>query len=271
MRVAIQGKQGSFHAQAAAEWFGGDVELIECGSFAEVFHKADTRDVDAIVSAVENTIYGSINEVYQLIDETEWPIIGEIKLPIAHQLITLPDAALETITKVFSHPVGLAQCRHSIEKLLPHAEMVEYYDTAAAVDHIKSLDNTQYAAIASEAAADLYELPILQRDMQDNKQNATRFLVLSADASHAAQSPNRASMVLVTNHEPGALVDALGIFAKEGINLVKLQSQPIVGSAWRYKFFIVADCTPEQIEGVIATVQSHGHTLRLLGTYQSSN
>lgn len=271
MNVAIQGIQGSFHAQAATQWFGDDVNLLECASFSEVFHMADNGEADAIVTAVENTMYGSINEVYQLIHETDWPIVGEIKLPIAHQLIALPGENLSSITKVYSHPVALAQCRHTIEKLLPQAEMVEYYDTAGAVAFVRDSADPTLAAVASRTAAELYGLPILHADIHDNEHNVTRFLVLTKAPQHQSETPNRASMVLVTNHEPGALVNALNVFAEVSINLVKLQSQPIVGSPWQYKFFIVADCTPDQLKTALSSIESRGHSVKLLGTYVAAS
>ena len=270
MNVAIQGKIGSFHAEAAKQWFSDDVQLLECASFSEVFHMADIGATDTIITAVENTIYGSINEVYQLIDELNWPIVGEIKLPIEHQLIALPNAERDTITKVYSHPVALAQCRHTIEKLLPDAEMVEYFDTAGAVEFVRDSNNPSFAAIASRGAAALYNLPILEKNVHDAEHNATRFLVLTNNHEQLPSEPNRASMVLVTNHEPGALVQALTVFADAGINLVKLQSQPIVGAPWQYKFFIVADCDASQLNETIATVRSTGHELKLLGHYHAA-
>lgn len=270
MNIAIQGQAGSFHAQAAQKWFGGDANLLECASFSEVFHMADTRDADVIVTAVENTIYGSINEVYQLIDELNWPIVGEIMLPIAHQLIGLPDTKLTDIEKIYSHPVALSQCRHTLEKLLPQAEMVEYFDTAGAVEFVKTENNPAYAAIASASAARLHGLPILSADIHDVTHNITKFLVLSPSEEHRSPDADRASMVLVTNHKPGALFDALSVFADANINLFKLQSQPIVGSVWRYKFFIVADCNPSQTEAIKSSIEERGHTLKVLGVYKSA-
>lgn len=270
MNVAIQGKIGSFHAEAAKQWFGDDVHLLECASFSEVFHMADNGNADTIVTAVENTIYGSINEVYQLIDELGWPIVGEIKLPIEHQLIALPGTERNAVTKVYSHPVALAQCRHTIEKLLPHAEMVEYFDTAGAVEFVRDSNNPSFAAIASRGAAALYDLPILEVNVHDAEHNATRFLVLANDATQQPSEPNRVSMVLVTNHEPGALVHALNVFAEANINLVKLQSQPIVGAPWQYKFFIVADCAGDQLQDVVAAITSAGHSLKILGEYHAA-
>lgn len=271
MNIAIQGQAGSFHAEAAKKWFGNNARLIECASFSEVFHMADTKDADAIVTAVENTIYGSINEVYQLIDELNWPIVGEIMLPIAHQLIGLPETDLSSVKKIYSHPVALAQCRHNIEKLLPQAEMVEYFDTAGAVEFVKAENNPSYAAIASEGAASLYELPIISANLQDTAHNITKFVVLSPSDEHRTADANRASMVLITNHQPGALFDALSVFAEADINLAKLQSQPIVGSVWRYKFFIVADCTPSQIGEIKTRIEDRGHTLKILGVYESAS
>lgn len=270
MKVAIQGNIGSFHHEAAVQWFGDDVECIECASFSEVFHQADSGAADTIICAVENTLYGSINEVYQLIEELGWPIVGEIKLAIEHQLIALPDAPMGAITSVYSHPVALAQCRHTIETLLPQAAMIEYFDTAGAVEYIRDTNNPAYAAIASRAAAKLYDLPIIAENVHDNQHNATRFLVISKDPQHQPSTANRTTMVLTTNHQPGALAHALSIFADAGINLVKLQSQPIIGMPWHYKFFIVADSADTKLDDAVATINAADHTVKILGKYHAA-
>ena len=107
MHVAIQGQAGSFHNQAARQWYGTGAEIVPCTTFSEVFAAYDNGSADAIVTAVENTLFGSINEVYRYIEECSAPIVGEIKLPVEQMLIGLPDAKISDITEVYSHPVAL--------------------------------------------------------------------------------------------------------------------------------------------------------------------
>ena len=269
MHIAIQGQAGSFHDQAARQWYGASAKLVPCTTFSEVFAAYDSGDADAIVTAVENTLFGSINEVYRYIEECSAPIIGEIKLPVEQMLIGLPSAKISDITEVYSHPVALSQCRYFLQKHLPQATPIEFFDTAGAVEFIKQNGSRHCAAIASQTAAELYNLPILQRFIHDNPDNITRFLVI--EPSDTPKDANRASLVITTDHQPGALVEVLQIFAKRHINLAKLQSQPIVGQPWKYKFFIVVDCAGEPLYQAIRDIEHSNHEVTILGEYVGAN
>ncbi len=268
MLVAIQGQAGSFHEHVAKEWYGPSTEILPCTTFGDVFDAYDAGDADAIVTAVENTLYGSINEVYQRIDACEAPIVGEVKLAIEQMLITNPGATLATITEVYSHPVALAQCRTWLKKHLPHAELIEFFDTAGAVEFIRAEQNSHMAAIAGEQAAKLYDAPILARSIQDHTDNITRFLIL--EPAETPRDADRSSLSITTSHKPGALVEVLQVFADAGVNLVKLQSQPIVGHPWNYKFFIVVDAAGESLYTLIDHIEKNDHQVTLLGEYKSA-
>lgn len=269
MRIAIQGQAGSFHEQVAHSWYGASATVVPCTTFTEVFDSYERGDADAIVTAVENTLYGSINEVYQRIEECTAPIVGEVKLQIEQMLITMPGVNLGDITEVYSHPVALAQCRKFLKTHLPNAELIEFYDTAGAVEYVASEGKQHMAAIAGEQAAQLYSLPILKRSIQDHGYNITRFLVLEQRDSDVAA--NRASLVVTTSHKPGALVEVLQVFANAGVNLAKLQSQPIIGSPWQYKFFIVVDCAGEPLYQLVEQIEQNDHAVTLLGEYKSAS
>ena len=183
-------------------------------------------------------------------------------------LIGLPDAKISDITEVYSHPVALSQCRYFLQEHLPQATPIEFFDTAGAVEFIKQNGSRHCAAIASQTAAELYNLPILQRSIHDNPDNITRFLVIEPSSTPA--DANRASLVITTDHQPGALVEVLQIFAKRRINLAKLQSQPIVGQPWKYKFFIVVDCAGQPLYQAIRDIERSNHEVTILGEYKSS-
>ena len=253
MHIAIQGQAGSFHDQAARQWYGTGAEIVPCTTFSEVFAAYDDGSADVIITAVENTLFGSINEVYRYIEECEQMLIG------------LPNAKISDITEVYSHPVALSQCRYFLQEHLPQATPIEFFDTAGAVEFIKQNSSRHCAAIASQTAAELYNLPILQRSIHDNPDNITRFLVI--EPSNAPADANRASLVITTDHQPGALVEVLQIFAKRRINLAKLQSQPIVGQPWKYKFFIVVDCAGQPLYQAIRDIERSNHEVTILGEY----
>lgn len=265
MNIAIQGQGGSFHDHVAMQWFKSACDIVPCTSFADVFEAYESGDADAIVCAVENTIYGSINEVYQLIEDCSAPIIGEVKLQVNQHLIGLGSATPKTITEIYSHPVALAQCRNFLSAHYPHAELIEYFDTAGAVEFVKSLNSPTAAAIAGEQAATLYGLPVIAKNIQDSEHNHTRFLILQA--TDTDPRANRAALVVTTTHKPGALAEVLNTFAAAGVNLEKLQSQPIVGKPWEYKFYMVVDTAGSALRAVVEQIEKSDHAVALLGEY----
>ncbi len=265
MRIAIQGERGSFHDEVARSWFGDGYEMVASDTFAGVFAAVEQARADAVVVAIENTLAGSINPVYDLIEKHRYPIIGEVLLAIHQQLIVKPGDEAE-ITHIYSHPVALAQCADFLDAQYPNAERIEYHDTAAAVEHIASLP-AGAAAIAGRRAASLHGMQILKEDIEDNPHNHTRFLVLQPGAS-APLDANRSSLVLTTDHTPGALVRVLSAIANRGINMAKLQSRPIIGSPWRYKFYIVLDTAGAELGELVAEIEPLTASLRVLGEYR---
>ena len=268
MRIAIQGQAGSFHEQAAKQWYGPDATIVPCVTFGDVFQTYARGQADAVVVAVENTIYGTINETYRHIESCGAPIVGEVTLAIQQTLITNPGTQLEDITTVYSHPVALSQCHQFLQEHLPQAAQIEYFDTAGAVEFIKQQGSPHLAAIASEAAAQLYNMPILKRHIQDGQDNITRFLVL--DQTMTVADANRATLVVTTAHQPGSLLEILRTFANQSINLASLQSQPIVGQPWNYKFFMTVDAAGPSLQRAINKITATGHKVTLLGEYRTA-
>lgn len=268
MRVAIQGILGSFHDQVAKQWYGNSVQVVPCTTFRDVFSAYQQGDADAIVVATENTIYGSINEVHQLIEACDAPIIGEIALPIEQMLIANAGVARNQITEVYSHPVALAQCTTWLQQNLPQAELIEFYDTAGAVEYVKGKKLLHAAAIAGERAAAHYRLPVIARSIQDSDDNITRFLII--EPTQSSCDANRSSLVITTSHRPGALVEVLRVFADAGVNLAKLQSQPIIGHPFTYKFFIVVDAAGQLLYDLVKRIEQNDHQVALLGEYRAA-
>ncbi len=225
-------------------------------------------EVDAIVTGIENTFYGSINEVYQLVEVCDAPIVGEVKLAVEHMLITNPGTKLEDITEVYSQSMAISQCQKWLKKHLPQAEQIEFFDTAGAVEFIKDEGAPHMAAIASEQAANVYNMPILARGIHDSSDNITRFLIL--EPTDTPTDANRASLVVTTSHQPGALVEVLQVFAGAGVNLAKLQSQPIIGKPFNYKFFMVVDAAGEPLYKLIEQIEKSDHQVTLLGEYKAA-
>ena len=269
MNIALQGEAGSFHDEAAQRLFDGKGTILPCETFAEVFAALDRNVADKGLVAIENSLYGSINEVYDLIEAHDYTISAEIYLRIEQQLIGLPGAALDTITTVYSHPVALAQCESFLATALPQATAIHFPDTAGAVAHIKHIGDPRSAAIAGRAAARLHGLSVIDSDIEDNKANYTRFVAIGKQIS-ACYDTNKASLVFATNHQPGSLARVLSLFAEAGVNLTKLQSRPIVGKVWKYRFYIDLEITHAQLHELLPQLENDLAYIKVLGEYRQA-
>ena len=241
-RIAIQGMIGSFHDIAAHEYFEGEeIELICCNTFEEVFEEI-RKDSNVIgLTAIENTIAGSLLHNYELLRDSGTTIAGEHKLRISHSLLCLPGESWEDLVEVNSHPVALAQCRDFLQRH-PNLKIVETDDTAGSAKNISEKQLKGHAAICSKFAAPLYNMEILEEGIETNKHNFTRFLVVTdpwkADELREQRKTNKASMVFSLPHSEGSLSQVLSIFSFYRINLTKIQSLPIIGREWEYMFYI---------------------------------
>ena len=244
-RVAIQGFEGSYHDIATRLFFKDEeTELICCETFDEVFATlASDNDAIALV-AIENTIAGSLLHNYELLRNSGMVIVGEQKLRIAHCVCCLPDEGWDDLHEVHSHPVALAQCEAFLQRH-PQLKAVQAEDTALSAKEIKEKQLRGHAAICSTYAAKLYGMRILQENIETNKHNFTRFLVvadrwrndeLSIDT--ISRQANKANIVFSLPHEEGSLSAILSIFSFYRINLTKIQSLPIIGREWEYLFYI---------------------------------
>ncbi len=244
-RVAIQGVAGANHEIAAREFFEGyDVEIVPCITFEELFNRVrQDRSLYGIV-AIENTLVGSIQSNYTLLKDSGLEVIGEYKLRIKHNLMALPGVKMEDLTEVRSHPMALRQCE-AFFRDYPHIRITESDDTALSAKDVADKQLRTVGAIAPELAASLYGLNILHKGIETNKKNFTRFLVVSdrgrteIDDLLAQNRINRSSIVFsLPGNEVGSLSKVLTILAFYGINLSKIQSNPVVGHEWEYLFYI---------------------------------
>ncbi len=242
LKVAIQGIPGSNHDIAVRDFFKNrEVELIPTMSFPELFETVE-KSSDAIgMIAIENTLVGGLLSNYTLMKEYGFKVFGEYKLRIKHQLMALPGSDIKKITEVHSHPMALAQCDEYFRKY-PHIRLVESEDTAYSAQKIRERNKEGVAAIASNLAANLYDLEIIGKDIETNKHNFTRFLAIGKEEQVnkllVKSKVNKSSLVLSLPHEEGSLSKILTILNFYKINLTKIQSLPIVGREWEYLFYI---------------------------------
>src|SRR5690606_28758300 len=231
-RVAIQGTKGSFHEEAAYKYFGNEIETIERDSFKQTCDALKQKQADYVVMAIGNSIAGSLIPNYNLLQEYRFPIIGEIYLSIQLHLMALPGVELKDIKYVESHPIALRQCADFLEEH-PEIKASEGMDTAACAKKISENKLKTTAAIANQLAAKLYGLQILDRRIETNKKNYTRFLILCSEPKDNAPA-NKASLSFQTGNQVGSLAKILHYFAEQNINLSKIQSMPVLGKRNEY-------------------------------------
>lgn len=265
MYTAIQGLDTSFHAAAAKQLYGTGINLIYCQTFNEVFSSLDEQKAERAVVAIENSLYGSINEVYDLLIRYDFKIVAEVYEQISLHLLTVPGATINGIENIYSQAPALAESEEFLNSTLSHADRHEFYDTAMAAREVNRLNSKSNAAIASIEAAKKYNLDILARNIETHPHNYTRFIVLEK-TSPDDPNANKSSITFQTNDTPGSLHDVLGVFAKNNINLSKLESRPIVGRAWRYMYYL--DFESNASKGLIDEVMAHAADVKVLGTYK---
>lgn len=269
MQIAIQGELGSFHDEATRLFFpDANISLVSSPTFKGVFQKLQQNQVNFGVVAVENSLFGSIHETYDQLLRYQFPIIGEVNLPIHQQLVAHPGIELAEITEVYSHPAALDQCRNFLSQNLPIARRIEHADTAGAVADISRSNNRHQSAIASARASKLYDMEIVASDIEDETNNVTRFIVLSK-TPQKIEKANKASLILITPHQPGALYQALGVFADNNANLTKLESRPIRKEPFRYQFIIDVEANQNQLITLTHQLEQLGSEVKLLGHYHS--
>lgn len=268
-KVSIQGFEGSFHQIAAQQFFGKEIEVSPCSTFRDVVQLVKSGEANAGVMAIENSIAGSILANYNLLQHSDLKITGEVYLPIKQHLLVNPGVTLEDVREVHSHPMAIQQC---MDYLVKHNwKLVETEDTALSAKNIHQHRNRHTAAIAGKLAAELFELNILAKDIHTEKNNYTRFLVLQKIAEEIMEA-NKASISFHTDHSRGSLAKVLTRIADGGINLSKLQSFPIPGSNWEYKFHADMEfATRKQFDKVISDIRSVTAEIKIFGIYKNGN
>lgn len=273
LRVAFQGEPGAFSEEAAVRLLGERITTVPQPTFDAAFRAIAEGAADALLVPVENTLAGSVVRVFDLLLESELTITAETILAIEHHLIGCPGVRLEEIRSVASHPMALAQCE-SFFASHPRLKRVPAEDTAGSVREVLVRGDRACAAIAGRRAALHYGGVILSSDIQDNRENFTRFVLLfPAGAGPGEPAPGADKMTLAMRlaHRPGALLAALEPFARRGINLSKIESRPIHGRPWEYQFFLDVEAeAPARLEEALVELHEATHEVRVLGFYPAA-
>lgn len=268
--AAFQGELGAFSHSAARKLLGESVRVQPCATFHDVFEALRSDGVTHAVIPIENTLHGSVHENYDHLLRYGLPIAGETSIRISHHLIAGPGVRMQDIRRVFSHPVALNQCRKFFENN-PQLAPVPFYDTAGSVKMIREKAPDGAAAIASESAAAIYGGVILKRNIEDDRQNFTRFFLLTKQKEiSAANSGWKTSLVFSTANVPGALFKAMACFALRDLNLTKIESRPLHGKPWEYLFYVdlLGRETDVQVKNALANLTEISEFVTVLGSYR---
>ena len=273
IKVAIQGVKGSFHEEAAYKYFGEEIETVECESFKKTCELLKQGAVDYVVMAIENSIAGSLIPNYALLRDYRFPIVGEVYLHIKLHLMALPGTTLSDIKFIQSHPIALQQCNDFLEEN-PQFKVTEAEDTAASAQRVSELQLRDTAAIAPQLAAKLYGLEILERRIETNKKNYTRFLILTDKPEEKEKGKvnkgkvNKASISFQTGNGVGSLSTVLRCFAEQNINLSKIQSMPVLGKRNEYDFYVDVEWKDQaDYDKAIRQVLKHTDNFNIMGEY----
>jgi chorismate mutase/prephenate dehydratase len=265
MEVAFLGPEGTFTQQAAFKHFGHGVNTVPVASINEIFNAVEADRCQFGVVPVENSTEGVISHTLDRFSTSLLKICGEVEIRV-HQNLLGRAESFNDIIEVFSHQQSLGQCKKWLDVRLPHARLTAVSSNAEAA-RLASLNN-QSAAIAGKAAAEIYDLPIIEKNIEDEVNNTTRFIIIGQQAS-AATGNDKTSLMMSTGNQPGALYKMLEPFARHGIGLVNIESRPSRQGLWDYIFFIDIDGHSDDptIALALAQVKNAVTMMKLLGSY----
>ncbi len=272
IRVAYQGVEGAYSQLAAQKFFSKEIdrtELVGYRMFDDAVHAVEETKVNYAVLPIENTTAGSINQVYDLLSKVSLSIVGEELLRVEHCLLGLEEVPLFKIRRILSHPQALSQCSRFLARL-ENCQSESFPDTASAVRKVKEDQNLSQAAIASEDAGRNYGLKVLQRNLSDQRENFTRFLVVARDPIHVDQRiPCKTSLVMATSHEEGALLRALNALHHHRLSMTKLESRPRPGILFQYLFYVdfEGNLADVNVQRAMDELRRETTILRVLGSY----
>ena len=267
-RVVYQGEPGCYSEEAAVGFFGPEVSSRGLAWFPDVFAALERGEADYAVLPVENSSTGSIRQVYDLLAQYNYYVVGECQVKVEHCLMALPGAALEDIQAVYSHEQGLMQCERYLDA---HRgwRRVPTLDTAGSAKQVAGSGDRAAAAICSRRAAEIYGLHILAEGVNYNAMNHTRFVVVSP-VLELRPGRNKISAVFRLPHQSGSLHEILTVFAVQGLNLLKIESRPIPGRGWEYLFFLdfTGDLAAPEMDGVLHGLGQLAAEFRILGNFR---
>lgn len=267
LKIGYQGEPGSFSEEALTQYFGDKVNTYNVMEFQDVFEALKNHEIDYGVLPIENSSTGGIAEVYDLLRKYGFYIVGERCIKVEHNLVAAKDTKLEDILEVYSHPQAFQQCSEFFRNY-PDLRLIPFKNTAISAKYINEEKSKEKAAVCSGKAAKLYNLDIIKENINYNMSNHTRFIIIGRDLE-IEKDCNKVSIVTTTSHTPGALYKILGFFAENDLNMMKIESRPIIDRSWEYFFYIDfnGNLNNETVRKSIEAIKENSSYFKLLGNY----
>lgn len=270
-KIGYLGVQGSNSYEAMVSYFGEEAESCGYTSFKDVFEALKNGEIKYGIVPIENSSTGGIAEVYDLLNVYNAFIVGEKCMDIDNHLLGVQGADIDTIEEVYSHPQVFLQCNQFFS-MHPEWHQVPHFNTAKSAEHVAMQNDRTKACVASKKAAELYGLHIIQKDINNNKINNTRFIIISK-GMELNYNNDKISIVMIIPNKAGALYSILKYFSDKDINMVKIESRPIADKAWRYYFYIDinGNLGDENTNNALKLIEKETIYYKLLGNYKADN
>ncbi|MBA1335255.1 MAG: Chorismate mutase I / Prephenate dehydratase [Firmicutes bacterium] len=267
LRVGYQGEPGSFSEEALQQYFGHKVNAHNVMEFEDIFKALKNNEIDYGVLPIENSSTGGIADVYDLLRKYGFYIVGERCIKVEHNLAAMKDVKLEDVEEVYSHPQAFQQCSEFLQ-VYPNFKLIPFKNTAISAKYVSEEKSKNKAAVCSKKAAELYGLEIIKRNINYNKYNFTRFIIIGKNLE-IDDCCDKISIVITTSHTPGALYKVLGFFAENNLNMMKIESRPIMDRSWEYFFYIdfSGNLNDEPVKRSIEAIKENSGYFKLLGNY----
>jgi len=267
-RISFQGERGAYSEAASVSFFEDEIETIPCPTFADVLKNTENGTSDYSILPVENSLEGSVGESNDLLLSTKLHVTGEIYNRIHHCLIGT--GAIGDIDTIYSHPQALGQCRQFIQE--NSLKTIPSYDTAGSVKIIKELNKNNVACIASNNAAEIFDVPVIKDGIEDNTNNYTRFLILSKKPTETVKLNAKTSIIFSVKHEAGTLYQIINEFYQNKINLTKIESRPNKNTLGEYNFYVDFEGNQDDstVKDVLQKLKVNTTFLKILGSYPAA-
>ena len=272
LKVSYQGIAGAYSHLACYNYFGKDIECIGCETFEDAMKMVENREADYALIPIENKTSGRVDEFYGLIPQMKLQIVAEHYQKIEHHLMGIDGSTIEDMEYVYSHPQGLSQCRNSLKEL--NIKPIAQFDTAGSAKEVKRLQNRKIGAVASSLASEIYGLKILKSNIQDQKDNFTRFIALSneKDIDILNDKEYITSIIFKVDNRPSSLYRAIGGFAENRVNILKIESYIPLGKLRDSRFHIDIDgaINSDSVKESIDILENSVNKFKILGVYQKN-